>query len=97
MRGEGERRKEEKISDFRQAMRWLIGQAEHATARQSAAIGLMNPRSCGNHPDPEGAPLFAAQIDDAIGGGPCVHLVLMGETRAAPRVYRRNASVLPHI
>jgi hypothetical protein len=28
---EGERQKGEKVSDFRQAMRWLIGQAESAT------------------------------------------------------------------
>jgi DNA gyrase subunit B len=28
MRGEGERQKEEKVSDFREAMAWLIGQAE---------------------------------------------------------------------
>jgi DNA gyrase subunit B len=33
-RGEGEKAKEEKVSDFRQAMKWLIGQAENATARQ---------------------------------------------------------------
>jgi DNA gyrase subunit B len=33
LRGEAERQKEEKVSDFRQAMRWLIGEAERATAR----------------------------------------------------------------
>ena len=44
MRGEGERAKEEKASDFRMAMRWLIEQAENATARQRyKGLGEMNP------------------------------------------------------
>ncbi|OYU74876.1 MAG: DNA gyrase subunit B, partial [Burkholderiales bacterium PBB5] len=33
-RGEGERAKEQKVDDFRAAMAWLIGQAEHAVGRQ---------------------------------------------------------------
>jgi DNA gyrase subunit B len=32
MRGEGERQKEEKVGDFREAMAWLIAQAENATS-----------------------------------------------------------------
>src|SRR4029434_10382836 len=34
IRGEGERAKEEKVSDFREAMRWLISEAERSTSRQ---------------------------------------------------------------
>jgi DNA gyrase subunit B len=42
-RGEGEKAKEEKVSDFRQAMKWLIVQAENATARQRyKGLGEMN-------------------------------------------------------
>ena len=52
MRGEGERQKEEKVSDFRQAMRWLIGQAERATARQRyKGLGEMNPRAAVGNDD----------------------------------------------
>jgi DNA gyrase subunit B len=44
MRGEGERQKEEKVSDFRQAMQWLISEAERTTSRQRyKGLGEMNP------------------------------------------------------
>jgi hypothetical protein len=43
-RGEGERAKEEKVHDFRQAMAWLIAQAKNGTARQRyKGLGEMNP------------------------------------------------------
>ncbi|MFZ9558101.1 MAG: DNA gyrase subunit B, partial [Limnohabitans sp.] len=43
-RGDGEKAKQERVSDFRQAMRWLIAQAEQATARQRyKGLGEMNP------------------------------------------------------
>ena len=43
-RGEGERLKEAKVGDFRQAMAWLLQQAEHAVGRQRyKGLGEMNP------------------------------------------------------
>ena len=80
MRGEGERRKEEKIGDFRQAMRWLIAQAENATARQRyKGLGEMNPAQLWETTmDPQVRRLLKVQIDDAIEADR-VFTMLMGD------------------
>ncbi len=80
MRGEGERRKEEKISDFRQAMTWLITQAENATARQRyKGLGEMNPAQLWETTmDPKVRRLLKVQIDDAIEADR-VFTMLMGD------------------
>ena len=80
MRGEGERRKEEKISDFRSAMRWLIAQAENATARQRyKGLGEMNPIQLWETTmDPTVRRLLRVQIDDAIEADR-VFTMLMGD------------------
>ncbi|GAA4342894.1 DNA topoisomerase (ATP-hydrolyzing) subunit B [Variovorax defluvii] len=79
-RGEGEKAKEEKVGDFREAMRWLIGQAENATSRQRyKGLGEMNPEQLWETTmDPNVRRLLKVQIDDAIEADR-VFTMLMGD------------------
>ena len=79
-RGEGERQKEAKVSDFREAMSWLLQQAEGAVGRQRyKGLGEMNPSQLWETTmDPAVRRLLRVQIDDALEADR-VFTMLMGD------------------
>jgi DNA gyrase subunit B len=79
-RGEGERQKEARVGDFREAMSWLLQQAEGAVGRQRyKGLGEMNPAQLWETTmDPAVRRLLRVQIDDALEADR-VFTMLMGD------------------
>jgi DNA gyrase subunit B len=79
-RGEGDRQKECRVSDFRAAMAWLMQQADSAVTRQRyKGLGEMNPEQLWETTmDPDVRRLLKVQIEDAIEADK-VFMMLMGD------------------